>query len=71
MKPFAFYSLPSLLLSTEAHVGSSLEIPLCLFVFFLGSKIEGLAPSGIQESKTVYHVQLYRSFTDQDTLPRG
>lgn len=69
MKPFAFYSLP--VLSTEAHVESSLEIPLCLFVFFWGSKIEGLAPSGIQESKTVYHVRLYRSLTDQDTLPRG
>lgn len=41
MKPFAFYSLP--VLSTEAHVESSLEIPLCLFVFFWGSKIESLA----------------------------
>ena len=71
MKPFAFYSLPGLVLGTEAHAESSLEILLCLFVFLFGSKIGGLAPSGIQEGKTIYHVQLYRSFTDQDTLPRG
>lgn len=72
LNPFGSYSLLGPELGTGARIESSLKIlSVCLFIFFYGSKNEGLASSGIWDNKTVHYIQLYRLFTVQDTLLRG